>query len=67
MALMSYTGDVVVPLTTPTSVANMDGAEHDFWPVISEFDTDARQRFGAPHRWARSSALTALAGAPAFV
>ena len=67
MALMSYTGDVVVPLTTPPSVANMDEAEHDFWPVISEFDTDARQRFGAPHRWARSSALTALAGAPAVV
>jgi hypothetical protein len=67
MALMSYTGDMVVPLTTPTSFANMDGAEHDFWPVMSEFDTDAGQRFRAPHRWARSSALTALAGAPAFV
>ena len=59
--------DVLVRLTTPTSAAKMDGAEHDLWPVTSEFDTDAGLRFGVPHRWVRTSAPVATAGAPATV
>jgi hypothetical protein len=54
---------MTVLLTTPTSVANMDGAEHDFWPVTTEFDTDAGRRLRAPRGRVRSSAPTALAGA----
>jgi hypothetical protein len=58
---------MTVLLTTPSSVANMDGAEHDFWPVTTEFDTDAGQRLRAPRGRVRSSALTALTGAPLSV
>ena len=54
---------MTVLLTTPAAVANMDGAEHDFWPVTIEFDTDAGQRFRAPRGRVRSPAPTALAGA----
>jgi hypothetical protein len=54
-----------VRLTAPTSVANMDAAEHDFWSVT--IDHDAGRRPGAPHRWARTAALTAPARAPARV
>jgi hypothetical protein len=53
---------MAVLLTAPTPVANMDGAEHDFWPVTTEFDTDAGQRLRAPRGWVRSSAPAALAG-----
>jgi hypothetical protein len=63
---------VTVQLTTPTSVANMDGAEHDFCPVTTQFDTADGQRLGAPRFraqrwWVRSSPLAGLAGASAFV
>jgi hypothetical protein len=55
---------VTVLLTTPTLVANMDGAEHDFWPVITEFVADAGPRLGAQRGWVRSSAPIAVAVAP---
>jgi hypothetical protein len=54
---------MTVQLTTPTSVANMDGAEHDFWSVTTESDTDAGQRLRAPRGRVRSPAPTAQAGA----
>jgi hypothetical protein len=54
---------MTVLLTTPTSVAKMNAAEHDFWPVTTEFETDAGQRLRAPRGWVRSSAPAALAAA----
>jgi hypothetical protein len=58
---------MTVLLTTPSSVANMDGAEHDFWPVTTEFETDAGQRLRAPRGRVRSSAPAEAGGAATAV